>query len=220
VHAGEKDHARPGWTTSIRRHESPWKSQSEWQTTEINGESTSMLWPTLWSRTAKKQNRTEQNRKLSFATITLKSGRLESNGKINSYRSYAIYRKVTLPMTTSVLNAPNHSQFYVWFLLHAFETAEATVFLSNPRQAMSSSSHEFTNNPGVSVGQVTCTFWSPIISLEYVKLDSVINQQQWSVASLSHSACNFVYNTKTVAQGVARFYLRQLTLVSTTFNVT
>ena len=29
VHAGEKDHARPGWTTSIRGQDSPWKSQSE-----------------------------------------------------------------------------------------------------------------------------------------------------------------------------------------------
>ena len=33
--------------------------QSEWQRTEINGESTSMVWPTLGSRTAKEQNRTE-----------------------------------------------------------------------------------------------------------------------------------------------------------------
>jgi len=29
------------------------KSQSEWQRTEINGESTSMVWPTVGSRTAK-----------------------------------------------------------------------------------------------------------------------------------------------------------------------
>jgi len=32
-----------------------WKSQSEWQRTGINGESTSMVWPTLGSRTAKEQ---------------------------------------------------------------------------------------------------------------------------------------------------------------------
>jgi len=36
-----------------------WKSQSEWQRTEINGETSSMVWPTLGSRMAK--NRTEQN---------------------------------------------------------------------------------------------------------------------------------------------------------------
>jgi len=30
--------------------------------TEINGESTSMVWPTLGSRTAKEQNRTELSR--------------------------------------------------------------------------------------------------------------------------------------------------------------
>jgi len=29
VHAGEEDHARPGWTTSIRGQDFPWKSQSE-----------------------------------------------------------------------------------------------------------------------------------------------------------------------------------------------
>jgi len=52
VHAGEEDHARPGWTTSICGQNSPWKSQSEWQRTEINGESTSMVWPTLGLRTA------------------------------------------------------------------------------------------------------------------------------------------------------------------------
>ena len=56
VHAGKEDHARPGWTTSIRGQDSPWKSRSEWQRTEINGESTSMVWPTLGSRTAKEQN--------------------------------------------------------------------------------------------------------------------------------------------------------------------
>ena len=29
VHAREEDHARPGWTTSRRGQDSPWKSQSE-----------------------------------------------------------------------------------------------------------------------------------------------------------------------------------------------
>ena len=56
VHAGEEDHAWPGWTTSKRGQDCPWKSQSEWQRTEINGESTSMVWPTLGLRTAKEQN--------------------------------------------------------------------------------------------------------------------------------------------------------------------
>ena len=59
MHTGEEDHAQPGWTTSRRGQDSPWKSQSEWQRTGINGESTSMVWPTLGSRTAKEQNRTE-----------------------------------------------------------------------------------------------------------------------------------------------------------------
>jgi len=57
VHAGEEDYARLGWTTSIRGQDSPWNSQLEWQRTDINGESTSMVWPTLGSRTAKEQNR-------------------------------------------------------------------------------------------------------------------------------------------------------------------
>ena len=29
MHTGEEDHARPGWTTSIRGQDFPWKSQSE-----------------------------------------------------------------------------------------------------------------------------------------------------------------------------------------------
>jgi len=53
----ERPSTRPGWTTSIRGQDSQWKSQSEWQRIEINGESTSMVWPTVGSRTAK--NRTE-----------------------------------------------------------------------------------------------------------------------------------------------------------------
>ena len=55
MHEGEEGHARPGWTTSRRGQDSPWKSQSEGQRTGINGESTSMVWPTLGSRTAKEQ---------------------------------------------------------------------------------------------------------------------------------------------------------------------
>ena len=55
VHEGEEGHARLGWTTSRRGQDYPWKSQSEWQRTGINGESTSMVWPTLGSRTAKEQ---------------------------------------------------------------------------------------------------------------------------------------------------------------------
>jgi len=49
---------RRGRTTSRRGQDSPWKRQSEWQRSGINGESTSMVWPTLGSRTAKEQNRT------------------------------------------------------------------------------------------------------------------------------------------------------------------
>ena len=58
----EEDHARPQWTTWRRGQDSPWKSQSEWQRTGINRESTSMVWPTLGSRTAEEQNRTKQKR--------------------------------------------------------------------------------------------------------------------------------------------------------------
>jgi len=59
--AGKEGHARPGWTTSRRGQDSPWKSQPEWQRTGINGESTSVVWPTLGSRTAKEQNRCRSN---------------------------------------------------------------------------------------------------------------------------------------------------------------
>jgi len=36
VHAGEEDHTRPGYTTSIRGQDYPWESQPEWQRTKIN----------------------------------------------------------------------------------------------------------------------------------------------------------------------------------------
>ena len=36
-HAGKEDHTQPRWT-SRRGQDSPWKSQSEWQRTKINGE--------------------------------------------------------------------------------------------------------------------------------------------------------------------------------------
>jgi len=51
---------RIAWMDNIKT----WKSQSEWQRTEINGESTSIVWPTLVSRTAKQQNSTEKNRSM------------------------------------------------------------------------------------------------------------------------------------------------------------
>ena len=44
------------WTTSRCGQDSLWKIQSEWQRTEINRESTSMVCPSLGSRTAKEQN--------------------------------------------------------------------------------------------------------------------------------------------------------------------
>ena len=60
MHTGKENHAQPGWTTSRRGQDSPWKSQSEWQRTEeINGESTFMVWTTLGSRMAEEQNRTD-----------------------------------------------------------------------------------------------------------------------------------------------------------------
>ena len=62
MHAGEEDHARPGWTTSIRGHWTrlPVKESIRMtgQRTELNGENTSVVWPTLGSRTAEEENRT------------------------------------------------------------------------------------------------------------------------------------------------------------------
>ena len=70
TNAGEEDHARPGWTTSRRGQDSLWKSQSKRQRTEINGESTSMVWPTLGSRTAKEQEQTERSITVLESTAT------------------------------------------------------------------------------------------------------------------------------------------------------
>jgi len=65
---GERDNARNNARCTKARkathgldgqhQDSPWKSQSERQRTWINGESTSVVWSTLGSRTADEQNRT------------------------------------------------------------------------------------------------------------------------------------------------------------------
>jgi len=56
--ARRRGRPRTAWMDNIiRGQDYPWKSQSEWQRTEINGESTSMVWPIIGSRTAKEQNR-------------------------------------------------------------------------------------------------------------------------------------------------------------------
>jgi len=61
VHAGEEDHPRldvvTGQHQDVDRTLRGRVSQND--RTGINGESTSMVWPTLGSRTAKEQNRTE-----------------------------------------------------------------------------------------------------------------------------------------------------------------
>ena len=56
MHTGEAEHARLGLKTSIRVLDSPWKSQSASQRTEINRESTFMVWPTVGLRMAKEKN--------------------------------------------------------------------------------------------------------------------------------------------------------------------
>ena len=57
---GARSRGRPrtAWIDNIKtRTGLLWKNQSEWHKTEINGESMSMVWPTLGSRMAKEQNR-------------------------------------------------------------------------------------------------------------------------------------------------------------------
>ena len=92
VHEGEEGHARPGWTTSRRGQDSPWKSQSEWQRTEMNGESTSMVWPTLGSRTAKEQNRDGNNSSQLPLSHWVQSVRRVAFSFLNSVASLLINR--------------------------------------------------------------------------------------------------------------------------------
>ena len=55
--ARRRGRPRTAWMDNIKTWTGlPEKSRSEWQRTEINGESTSMVWPTLGSRTAKELN--------------------------------------------------------------------------------------------------------------------------------------------------------------------
>ena len=66
---------------AISVSDSPWKSQSESQRREIIGESTSMVWRTLGSRTAKEQNRTEflYHRRLAIFVTAFWQNRLWQN---------------------------------------------------------------------------------------------------------------------------------------------
>jgi len=52
----KEGHARPGWTTSRREQDSPWKSIRMAEDRD-KLRKYAMVWPTLGSRTAKEQNR-------------------------------------------------------------------------------------------------------------------------------------------------------------------
>ena len=54
--ARRRGRPRTTWMDNIKTWTGLSVEESEWQRTEINGESTSMVWPTLGSRTAKEQN--------------------------------------------------------------------------------------------------------------------------------------------------------------------
>jgi len=54
--ARKTTHSLDGQHQYVDGTQTPWKSQSEWQRIEINGESTFMVWPTLGSRMVKEQN--------------------------------------------------------------------------------------------------------------------------------------------------------------------
>ena len=95
-----------------------WKSQSEWEMTGINGESMSMVWPTLGSRMAKEQNRTmlvwcmllscvPLSVRLSRAGIVWKiMGWIEWDFGTEAllYLSYTVFLKIRVPSSTSSWN--------------------------------------------------------------------------------------------------------------------
>jgi len=59
---------RTAWMDDIKTWTGLPVEESIRMTEDIDGESTSMVWPTLGSRTAKEQNRTEQNSSLREVT--------------------------------------------------------------------------------------------------------------------------------------------------------
>ena len=81
--------------------DSLWNSQSEWQRIQINGESRSMVWPTLGPRKAKEQNRiveVVQNttslgilRKLGAAYRSLVDGSFESPCRVLVKRNWTSF---------------------------------------------------------------------------------------------------------------------------------
>jgi len=58
VHEGAEDHARPGWTTSRHGQDSCGRVSQNDRGHGKNGESMSMVWPTLGPWTAKEQSGT------------------------------------------------------------------------------------------------------------------------------------------------------------------
>ena len=99
VHAGEEDHARPGWTTLRRGQDSPWKSRSEWQRTGIKWRKyVHCAWPTLGSRTTKDQGPDLQNilRQSYDYLAILPTLRSVYDGRLIYKTSYD-YRKINLP---------------------------------------------------------------------------------------------------------------------------
>ena len=114
VHAGEEGHAWPGWTTGL-----PWKSQSEWQRTEINGESTSMVWPTLGSRMAKEQNRTVMIALLVWQIYAQARhvAAFVKNNKLNTH--YHVASKSYLDKTWSV-RSPENLHGFAWSYSRCF----------------------------------------------------------------------------------------------------
>jgi len=69
MQARKTTHGLDGQHQDVDR--TPWKSQSEWQRTEINGESTSMVWPTLRSRTEPRWTGTRRNTHLLTPTLII-----------------------------------------------------------------------------------------------------------------------------------------------------
>ena len=109
VHAGEEGHARPGWTTSRHGQESAWKSPPEWQRTEINGESTSTVWPTIGSRTAKEQNGTCPR-----TEVTQHRG----NIPVSVTTSWLAVDVMSRTTRTTLAKSATHSSNDIWTWIH------------------------------------------------------------------------------------------------------
>jgi len=176
------------WTTSRRGQDCLWKSQSEWQRTVIHGESTSMVWPTLGSRTATEQNN-RQTHNLVYSAERSQSSCGRSNrcpcslkvpctlDNVDTIFSYQTSNRILINATLLLVHFFVMSKFYVFVLCLRVCIVYTVFFIDNVALAGCLCKHVHLSR--VFYNKLTCTYLLTYL-LTYYK----------SVGSASYVALN------------------------------